>query len=231
MQRIAIANKAAGLLADADLAKWVAAIQRQLAGDFAPAWNQSAVLHLLAPGEQPDKLDWIINMVAASSQEGALGSHWLAGQTPTGEIGVQTALDDGVTPSSVLSHEILEMVLDPDAAEAVQVGSLFLAREACDRVEASDPNYLIDGVQVENFSLPSAFTGGPGPWDFRKVCSSNVVLPNGYQLQVDIGNGQWSQITGALARRSKQIAAPSSRRAIRMARAGADPSKLILVAA
>lgn len=231
MQCIAIANKAAGIVSDGDLAKWVSAIQRQLAIDFADAWNLSAVLHLLAPGEDPGEEDWLVNLVPVSSEVGALGCHYLDGQRPVAEVGVQTALDDGVTPSAVLSHEILEMVLDPDAAEAVQLGSLFLAREACDRVEDSDPGYEIDGVRLENFSLPSAFTDGPGPWDFRKVCASNMVLPRGYQLQVDIGNGQWSQITGARARRSKQTAAPSSRRALRMRRAGADPAKLVLVSA
>lgn len=233
--RIVIVNACVSLVDNATAQKWCDAIQRQVANDFAPIWNESAVLHYIGDSttEQPLPTDGVIRLVATSSTDGALGTHWLAGtQQPVGEVGAQTCLDDGVAISSCLSHEILECILDPMATAAMQVGKSMLALEACDRTEDSDSTYTIDGVSLENFSLPSAFLdGAPGPWDFRKKCSTNNVLANGYQLSVDLGSGTWTQITGALARRSKQKAGPSSRRASRMVRAGVDPASLVLVSA
>jgi hypothetical protein len=193
----------------------------------------SAVLHYIGDSqtEKPGPRDGVIDFVSNSSLDGALGAHWLESQQPHGEVGVQTCIDDGIEPSSCGAHETGEMTVDPNGSDAVQVGRLFLAKEISDRPEGSDPDYKIDGITVENFSLQSAFTDGPGPWDFRGKCESNTVLPGGYQLMVDIGTGQWTQITGCRARSSKLLASPGSRRAMRMRRAGADPKSLILVAA
>lgn len=213
--------------------KWVAAWQKWIDFDVAPEWNVASVLHYIGDSliEKPGPRDGVINIVRYSSVDGALGAHWLDGQQPIGEIGVQTCIDDGVEPSSCGGHETGEMTVDPPASEARQQGRLFLSKELCDRVEGSDPDYKIDGVVMENFSTQSAFDDGPGPWDFRRKCKSNIVLPNGYQLQLDAGTGEWQQVTGELARASKRSAGPSSRRAARMIRAGYDPKNLVLVAA
>lgn len=231
LPQIVVVNRCVDLVDHATAQKWVDAWQRQIAGDFAPVWNKAALLHYAGDTEKLDATDWLLSLVRASATDGALGSHWLDGR-PTGEVGVQTCIDDGVEPSSCGSHEILEMVLDEYATLAFQSGHFILAAEACDRCEGSDGDYRIDGVQVENFSLPSAFINGAGPWDFRKKCSSNRVLSNGYQLQISLGNGvQWQQVTGAGARRAKRVAGAKSRRASRMLRAGADPKSLVLVPA
>ncbi len=228
---ILVVNGCSDLVDHATAQKWVDAIQRQVALDFAPAWNISGVLHYAGDGlsSKPDPSDYIIRIVKSSSEPGTLGTHWFQDGVPTGECAVQTCKDDGVEASSCLSHEILEMVLDPFAMLAFQVGRFFQAAEPCDRVEDTDRDYRIDGVLVENFSLPATFDGSVGPYDFRKVLSGNVIAPTGYQLQVDIGSGQWSQATGLLARHSKRKAAITSRRGLRMVRAGTDPQKLAVV--
>ncbi len=233
MLTICYRNECVGLLDHATAQKWVAAYQRQLVFDLAPRWNVSATLHYIGDSqiEKPGPTDGILTFVAKSSDPGALGAHWVEDSRPVGEIAIQSAIDDGVEPSTVGSHETTEATCDPMACDAVQVGRLFLAKEVADRVENSDPNYKIDGIAVENFSLPSAFYGGPGPWDFRRICQSNIVLPNGYQLQVDAGSGLWTQVTGENARASKKKAGPSSRRALRMQRAGVAPWKLIVTPA
>lgn len=229
---IVVANGCSNLVDHATAQKWCDAIQRQVALDFAPIWNVTSIIHYAGDGlsSKPGVGDYVIRIVKDSSSPGTLGSHWFQDGTPTGECAVQTCIDDGIEASSCLSHEILEIVLDPFATLAFQVGRFFQAAEVSDRVEDTDRNYRIDGVLVENFSRPSAFNGSSGPYDFRKVLTSNVIADTGYQLQVDIGSGQWSQVTGALARRSKRKAGDASRRAARMVRAGADASKLVVVA-
>ncbi len=229
---ILVANGCPDLVDHATAQKWVDAIQRQVAIDFADAWKQSDVLHYVGDGigTKPSPGDGIIRIVKSSSEPGTLGSHWYQGGFPVGEVGLQTCRDDGVQPSACLGHETLEMVLDKEATRAMQIGAQFWALEASDRVEGSDDAYVLDGVLLENFSLPAAFLDGTsGPWDFRKKLTSNIIAPGGYQLIYDLKLGQWSQTTGLLARRSKKTAGEASRRAARMKRAGADHTKLVVV--
>ncbi len=230
MLKICYINECPDLIDHATAQKWVAAWQRQVTLDFSPEWNLTAVLHYIGDSkiEQPGPDDALIKIVRLSSVDGALGAHWTEDTRPVGEISIQTSINDGVAPSSVGSHETLETVLDASASDAVQVGNLFLAKEACDRVENSDPDYKIDGVLLENFSLPSAFYGGAGHWDKRRKCTKNEVLPGGYQSQLNVGAVQWEQINGAHVRSSKLTAGPGSRRAFRMIQSGHDPKKLIL---
>lgn len=230
---IVVVNGCPDLVDHATAQRCVDAVQRQVANEFAAAWGVSVVLHYAGDGvgEKPGPLDWVLRIVRDSTDAGTLGSHWFEEGRPVGECAVQTCLDEGVEPPSCLSHEALELIIDPYGTMAFQLGRMMLAGEVCDRVEDSDPDYRIDGVLMENFSLPSAFNGCGGPWDFRRKCTRNEVLPRGYQLQLDIGSGQWTQATGPLARPSKRVAAPQSRRAARIRRAGHNATKLALVAA
>lgn len=230
---IVVTNTCLDLVDNSTAQKWFNAIQRQVDSDLAPHWCQSSTIHYVGDSktEKPGVADHVLRLVHASGEDGTLGSHWFESGRAVGEVGIQTCIDEDVPPEACASHEILEMTVDPSGTLCYQLGRLVLIAEICDRVESSDPDYKIDGVTVENFSLPSAFIGTGGPWDFRRKCASNIVLPNGYQLQVDLGSGQWTQITGSRARRSKCAAKRGSRRAMRMLRAGADPSKLVLAAA
>lgn len=233
MTTIWVPSSALDLVDNATGQKWCDAIQRQLVFDAAQRWPGagSFVLHYVGDSqtEKPAVGDGVIPIVHASSADGALGSHWRDGENPRGEVGAQTCIDDGVSISSCLSHEILEMAGDLWASLCFQVGNEIWAAELCDRVEDSDDSYTIDGVKVENFSLPAAFLPDVGgPWDFRGKCTSNVVLPTGYQLKFNLQTGQWTQQTGTLARASKQRAAVSSRRASRILRAGHNPKALAI---
>lgn len=228
---IYVPNTCLDLVDNTTAQKWVDAIQRQVVGDVAPEWNQSAILHYVGDSqtERPSPGDGVIPIVRVSSNDGTLGSHWLTGTNPRGEVGAQTCIDDGVVISSTLSHELIEMVADALAIVCFQVGKEIWAAELSDRVEDSDDDYKIDGVLVENWSTRAAFIeGASGPWDFRGKCKNNEVLPNGYQLKFNLSTAQWEQDTGALARPSKNKAAPSSRRASRILRAGHDPANLVL---
>lgn len=230
---IYVPNTALDIVDNATAQRWCDAIQRQIVGDVAPEWNQAAVIHYVGDSQvaKPQPGDGIVPIVRKSSNDGTLGSHWLDGDNPRGEVGAQTCLDDGVGIDPCLSHELIEMVYDALAVLCFQVGPEIWAAELCDRVEDSDDSYAIDGVHVENFSLRNAFLSGSGPWDFRKKCASNVVLPTGYQLKFNLVTGQWEQQTGALARPSKHGAGLSSRRASRIRRSGHDVSKLVLAVA
>jgi hypothetical protein len=232
VNRIVVVNLCVDLVDHATAQKWVNAWQRQVSCDFAPVWGKAAILHYAGDGasERPAPSDWVLRLVHISGLDGSLGSHWVADGRPVGEVGVQTCLDEGVEPPQCGSHEVLELVEDAPATRYFQAGKMMLADEVCDRIESSDSDYRIDGVLVENFSLPSAFVpDSGGPYDFRRRAPSNEILPSGYQQQVDISTGSWTQITGPLARKSKHVAGSGSRRAARMQRAGLPPQMLALV--
>jgi hypothetical protein len=232
--RIYYRNTDTNLLDHATGAKWVAAWQKWLLGDVCQHWPQAAAeLYYLgdSQSEIPGASDGVMNFVKLASSPGSLGRHWLVGSQPMGEIALQTSRDDGVDPTSVGAHETGEMALDPFGSLCIQVGNLFQAYELCDRVEDSDSSYTVDGFLMENFSLPAAFIGGSGPWDFRGKCGSNIVLPAGYQLQLDIGANQWQQVTGDKARASKRVAGVNSRRGRRILMSGYDPAQLLVVPA
>ena len=66
--------------------------------------------------------------------------------------------------SYALSHEIAEMLVDPtDADYYVWPNGARQLLEVCDPVE--NYTYALDGVSVDDFTLPAAWSGGSGPYD------------------------------------------------------------------
>jgi len=162
---------ASTLLSPADFTKMVAAVAKQVARDFCPAWNMVPVT--VTAGSMPSNSPNDSGMVAIydTPDADALGYHTEANDRPFGKVFVKPVLDSkGVmlkdpknikTPSvaSVLSHEVLELIADPSVnlwAEGPEsaYGSEY-SYEVCDPVEADQ--YEIDGVAVSNFVLPSWF--------------------------------------------------------------------------
>lgn len=90
-----------------------------------------------------------------------------AGGTITGLVGAKTCLDAGVSPSSALSHEVLETIADPQVDLWAQMpdGKRLVAREVCDPVQ--DQTYMVDvdgkPVEVSSYVLPSWFDDRAAP--------------------------------------------------------------------
>lgn len=87
--------------------------------------------------------------------------------------------------STVISHEVLEMLGDPyvnwwcDAPDG-QLEALELA----DRTQGDA--YDIGGVSVSNFLGPRAFSAGPGPYDYLGLLKTPFeIRPGGYAIRRD----------------------------------------------
>jgi hypothetical protein len=186
-----VTNRATVVTA-AEISAAIAAVQTQVALDFIPAWGSPAptTYRLVFLDEDP-------------SVPGALGYHDLEGDVPVSYILCKTAKDDGVSVSSVLSHEVLEMIVDPittrvimeDAVGDGKTFTLYMA-EVCDAVEQD--LYTINGVQVSNFVLPAWFDpeNKTGPFDFRKKLTKALqLLPGGSYIAFLQGNSPtgWNQ--------------------------------------
>lgn len=152
--RIAILNHSSNI-SDIDVFEMVRVCQIQLSEHVAPTWSTyTARLHFY-PGPNPLVPPSYLLCVLMDDPDvaGALGYH---DETPDGKpyARVFTKFPD---VSVTLSHEIIEMFLDPDCnrfAVDYQDGTLY-AVEGGDPVEAD--TYLIDGVKVSNFITPAWF--------------------------------------------------------------------------
>jgi len=189
------------LLTDAQVAPVVAALQRQVSEHFFPAWGIDARLEFLSKGAQSSSAySWQLILLDTSDDAGALGYHDITPRgLPLGKVFVKSDLDSGSSWTVTLSHELLEMLGDPNINLTVLVDNILYAYEACDACEADELGYDIGGVKVSDFVYPAYFESfwgeGETQFDYGKHISAPLqLLPGGYASYLDITNGQgWQQ--------------------------------------
>ena len=160
---IAILNQST-LVADADVAAMTEAIATQIQFDAAPVWDRApaAVVFYTDPTAVPAGAHGIAIVDTIQDQpKGVLGFHTEdQGGQLWGVVAAKPELDNGgqVTTgdwsvSSTLSHEVLEMFVDPNCNLWANDGKgSAYSLEVCDPVEA--PTYAVSGVSVSNFVTP-----------------------------------------------------------------------------
>ncbi|HEX5067011.1 MAG TPA: S8 family serine peptidase [Myxococcota bacterium] len=171
---ISIVNHSAGIL-DAKLQAAIRAINRQLREDFEPYWGRGGRLRLegrSAKAPVPEHASDIRGEAVIylcdcpEDSEDALGYHELNHRgIPYGFVFTELSKSLDEPWSVTLSHEVLELVLDPEANLLAKgphpedpTREVFHWYEACDAVQTQ--TYAIDGVRVSNFVLPLYFTNG-----------------------------------------------------------------------
>lgn len=181
------------------------ALQIQVSRDFAPVWGVDASLIFVPSGISPAPGTWWLTVLDNSDQAGALGYHDITPDgLPIGKIFAGTDKAIGSSWSVTASHELLEMLGDPDINLTVLVDNILYAYEVGDAVEADELGYLINGVLVSDFVFPSWFETFRKPgtqFDFGgHVAAPLQLLPGGYIGYLDITSGQgWQQRTAEVA--------------------------------
>jgi hypothetical protein len=160
--QISVINEST-VLTDADVVPVVAALQQQVTNDFRPAWGTDAELKMVPKGTQPINGSWWLVILDDSDQAGALGYHDLTPDgLPMGKVFAASDLKAGTSWTVTASHELLEMLGDPDINLTVFVqndnttGTLY-AYEVCDACEDDSFAYPIDNVLVSDFVYPAWF--------------------------------------------------------------------------
>jgi hypothetical protein len=205
----------------------IRAVNRQITEDFTGIWGSDWELTLHASAANPNDLDTLPNepvrgagvlyLVNESTLPGALGYHFInAGEVPFGFVFV---LDPATNEWTItLSHEALEMMIDPTANVLVPGpdprnpagGNIVLhAYEVCDAVERT--SYDIDGIAVSNFITPNWFFEGDVQGtrnDFLGVgVKSFLATPGSHLAFFDLNQGwqvyfgQSQDLKAGLARR------------------------------
>jgi hypothetical protein len=196
---------------DADIQKYVGALQQQVTNDFAPVWGTDAALTFVPSGTKPDPKAWLLVVLDNSDQAGALGYHDLTAQgLPLGKVFAESDVSSGCSVSVTISHELLEMLGDPGINMTAQgqdpfhpndpSAVAFYMYEACDPCEDDSYGYQINGVTVSDFVHPSWF-GGMQSIVFDQqghITKPFDILPGGY-IGIWTPSKGWTQVTGASA--------------------------------
>lgn len=205
--KIAFINESTDVT-DAQAAPVMTALQRQVREHFAPAWGVDADLRFVPRGQHPHPGEWWIVILDNSDQAEALGYHDLTHEgLPLGKVFARTTRLSGGQWTVTASHELLEMLGDPDVNLTVFVqdgehpkGRLY-AYEVCDACEDDSFGYTVDGVLVSDFVYPAWFES------FRRKGSTRFdygghlhrpfdLLAGGYIGYFDVTAGHgWQQIT------------------------------------
>ncbi len=185
------------------------ALSLQANRDFFGEWGIGCKLYYTPTGKNPTAGHWVLGLFDDSTQAGALGFHDIDGQgNPLGKVFVKTTLADGQKVEVTASHELLEILADPDVNLSGQDGTKFWAYEVCDAVENIEYAVTIPAgwvgagtsVAVSNFVLPSYWEGfrTTGPFDFlQKLTAPLTLTPGGYMSYLDLNSPSqgWIQVT------------------------------------
>jgi len=204
--QISVIN-ASTVLSDTEIRPVVNALQQQVTNDFRPAWGVDAELTFVPTGAIPPNGTWWLTILDDSDQAGALGYHDLTPDgMPLGKVFAGTDLRYGNSWSVTASHELLEMLADPNINLTVFVqnanttGTLY-AYEVCDACEADSQGYKIGNVLVSDFVYPAWFedfrSQGSTQFDQTNHIQSPLeLLPGGYIGIFNVTDGTgWTQLT------------------------------------
>lgn len=211
--KISIVNQST-LFKDADLPVLANALQFQVLSHFYPIHGISARIYYTPTGKNPSPDHWVLALLDDSSQANALGFHDISPDgSPLGKVFVRTTLAANEIVSTTASHELLEMILNPDVNllaefdDAQGNASRIYFREACDAVEEDQYTIIIPTgwagagaeVVVSNFVTPAFFESfrTTGPFDYLGLLGAPFALsPGGYMTFLDLNNlsAGWQQI-------------------------------------
>jgi hypothetical protein len=220
---------ASTVVTDDECRTLVTALQQQVLRDFAPVWGIDANLVFVPKGATPAAGTWWLSILDDTDRAGVLGHHDLTPDgLPVGKSFAGTDKHYGHSWTVTASHELLEMLADPDInltvfVHAVQGDGKLYAYEVCDPCQDDSFGYDIDGVTVCDFVYPTYFQTfrQPGSTRFDHLGKLQKpvpeVLDGGYISAYDVnGSAGWHQVAAAtvdpLANRALIRGRTSSRR-------------------
>jgi hypothetical protein len=204
--QISVINEST-VLTDADVTPVVVALQQQVTNDFRPIWGTDVELKMVPQGTPAPAGSWQLVILDDSDQAGALGYHDLTPDgLPLGKAFAASDLKAGTSWSVTASHELLEMLADPNinltafVQNANTTGTLY-AYEVCDACEDDSFGYQINNVLVSDFVYPAWFesfrTQGSTQFDrMNQIQNPLQLLAGGYIGVFSVSDGSgWQQQT------------------------------------
>ena len=202
--KIAVMNSST-VVTDDEVKKLIPALQTQVTRDFGPVWGLDAGLRFVSGKSKPSPKEWWLAILDNSDQAGALGYHDLTTEgLPLSKVFAKSDMQYGEQWSVTASHELLEMLADPNinltVFEETGSGGRLYAYEVCDACEAEDFGYKIGDILVSDFVYPSwfeSFRKTGTQFDYmNKIKKPFQLLKGGYIGVYDVNSGSgWTQLT------------------------------------
>lgn len=181
---VAIVNSST-VLTDAQVQAVIPALQTQTSRDFAPIWHRDAKLTFYSGANTasiPASYWWIV-VTDTSDTAGALGYHTLTSAgLPMGKVFAKTAMDAGASWTVTASHELLELLANPNVdlyafIQSSDAAGTLYPLETGDPVEADAIGYTINGVLVSDFVTPAWFQAWRGTSSARFDFGNHLTRP------------------------------------------------------
>ena len=168
---------------DAEVDALTAALQKQVSNDFAPAWGIDATLIFVPTGGTAAPGTWWLTIQDNTDKAGVLGHHELTPDgLPMGHAFAGTDKRYGLKWTVTASHELLEMLADPDVnltvfAHKDPATHMLYSYEVCDPCEDDSFFYQIDGIDVCDFVYPAYFETFRAPGSTRFDHGGHLTAP------------------------------------------------------
>jgi hypothetical protein len=200
---VVMANK---LIPHAEARRVTAALEKQVQRDFAAVWNVTADVHFAGKPENAHRKAWQL-VLLDENEEDAYGYHQLTRDgMPLGKVFLRTAMASPTTWSSTASHELLELLVNPDTTLGAFVwnknaGGRVYSLEVCDPCQDDPFCYRIGGTWVSDFVHPAWFDTWrkPGSAQFdqrKKVTRPFQIAKGGYAPYYDARARKWVNEAG-----------------------------------
>lgn len=210
---------------DSEVIRVMDALQIQANRDLLIGWGWGIdVVCEFVTYDKADPKQMTMVMLDNSDQAGALGYHMTTSTgAPLAKNFIGTDMMYGYLPSVTMSHEFMEMLVDPNANWKIM--SPDMSRdymiEVCDACEADEFSYQINGIAVSDFVLPPWFDmpvrSVPVRYDFcGHITAPFQLLDGGYIAYLDTKTMTWVQETGMKAYRQSQSEYASKSRFARL---------------
>lgn len=182
--------------------KLAAALKRYLAEHFTPIWGVTCVIGV-SKGQQIPHNAWAIVLLDNPDVAGAMGYHELTPDgMPLSKVFVGLSNKYGEPVSVTVSHELVEMLVDPGIQMIAQgPNGIFYAYEVADAVQGE--TFEVGGFPMTNFMYPAWFeefrVGTKEPkrkYDHLGNCIGAFVINAGGYMPV-MKRGKWTQIFGS----------------------------------
>lgn len=172
---------------------------QQYVNQVCEAWHCAGHLYFGAP---KSARDWVVTFNNVSDVQNAIGYHTEAAGVPEAFVSVQTAVQYHFRWGVVATHELAEMLVDPEATSADNTrnecdifngctNATFYAREVCDPVQSE--TYRLGPLHVSDFVYRNWFEpDAPGPYDAGRHLGSPLSLaPSSYMIVYR--DGAWQE--------------------------------------
>ena len=206
--KVAIVNSSA-TTKDSDLQPVVAALRTQVNEHLAPIWGTGADISFFGTGQNVPPDNWKLEIIDNPDQPEMLSYHsYTESGLPFAKISAAAAKSFAVTLSRSMSHELLNMLVDPRGNSTIFVDASngtkakLYSVEIADACEGEGDGYKIDQILVSNFVYPTWFEPSIGSQDnvqfdhLNRLKKPLELCPEGHAYVYEISSGKWTPIFG-----------------------------------